>query len=244
MPTDEPTKETIVKEDISIKGSRDGLVVTLGLGAWHNILAALEDRIAAMPEFFKGARVALNVGARRLLEVDARAVRDMFAQYDVVLWGLMSEDDETRHMAATMGFNAERPQLEPPRPHAVEPAAASPSEPVLIDDPDAGLVTQRTLRSGQQLRHTGSIALLGDVNPGAEIVAGGDIIVWGKLRGTVHAGALGDENAQVCALNMQPTQLRIGRHIARSPEDHHHKPSPEVARVRSGQIVVESWKVK
>jgi septum site-determining protein MinC len=239
MPTDGLIEEAIVQDGITIKGSRDGLVVTLGLGAWHNTLAALEDRIAGTPEFFKGARVALNVGARRLLEVDARAVRDMFARYDVVLWGLMSEDDETRHVAATMGLNAELP-----RPRSAAPAPASPIEPVLPDDPNAGLVAHRTLRSGQQLRHSGSIALLGDVNPGAEIVAGGDIIVWGRLRGTVHAGAMGNENAQVCALNMQPTQLRIARHIARSPEERRRKPSPEVARVRHGQIVVESWEVK
>jgi septum site-determining protein MinC len=239
IPADGLIEEAIIKDGITIKGGRDGLVVTLGLGAWHNTLAILEDRIAGTPEFFKGARVALNVGARRLLEVDARVVRDMFARYDVILWGLMSEDDETSHMAATLGLNAELP-----RPRSAEPALASPIEPAPPDDPAAGLVAHRTLRSGQQLRHLGSIALLGDVNPGAEIVAGGDIIVWGKLRGTVHAGAMGNENAQVCALNMQPTQLRIARHIARSPEERRRKSSPEVARVRNGQIVVESWEVK
>ena len=230
-------KEAIVKEGLAIKGGRDGLVVTLGPGAWHNMLAALDDRIASTPEFFKGARVALNVGPRRLLEVDARAARDMLARYDVILWGLISEDDETRHMAATMGLSAELPR-------SAELPPAGPIEPAPLDDPDAGLVTHRTLRSGQQLRHPGSVALLGDVNPGAEIVAGGDIIVWGKLRGTVHAGAMGDEHAQVCALYMQPTQLRIAQHIARSPEDRRRQPRPEVARVRTGQIVVEAWEVK
>jgi septum site-determining protein MinC len=142
-----------------------------------------------------------------------------------------------------MGLNAELPRPEP-RPRSAEPTIAGPIEPAPPDDPDAGLLTRRTLRSGQQLRHPGSIALIGDVNPGAEIVAGGDIIVWGKLRGTVHAGAMGDEDAQVCALDMRPTQLRIAQHIARSPEERRRKPSPEVARVRKGQIVVESWEVK
>ena len=243
MPIDGQIKEKVVKDGITIKGGRDGLAITLGPGAWHNTLAALEERIAATPEFFKGARVVLNVGTRVLLEVDARAVRDMLAQYDVVLWGLISEDDETKHMADVMGLNAELPRPEP-RPRSPEPTVAGPIESALPDDPDAGLLTRRTLRSGQQLRHPGSIALIGDVNPGAEIVAGGDIIVWGKLRGTVHAGAMGDEDAQVCALDMQPTQLRIAQHIARSPEGRRRKPSPEVARVRKGQIVVESWEVK
>jgi septum site-determining protein MinC len=243
MPNDGQIKAAVVQDGITIKGGREGLMITLGLGAWHNTLAALEERIAATPEFFKGARVVLNVGSRVLLEVDARAVRDMLAQYDVVLWGLIGEDDETKHMADVMGLNAELPRPEP-RPRSVEPTIAGPIESPSIDDPDAGLLTRRTLRSGQQLRHPGSIALIGDVNPGAEIVAGGDIIVWGKLRGTVHAGAMGDEGAQVCALDMQPTQLRIAQHIARSPEDRRRKPSPEVARVRKGQIVVESWEVK
>lgn len=231
----------MLNDGIVIKGSRDGLFVTLGPGAWHNALSAMEQRIAATPEFFKGARVALNVGARRLLEIDARAARDMLAQYDVVLWGIIGEDEETQLMAAQMGLNAELPKREPPPAIKMESAVEMPP---VHDDPDAGLIVRRTLRSGQQLRHPGSITVIGDVNPGAEIVAGGDIVVWGKLRGTVHAGAMGDENALVCALNMQPTQLRIAAHIARSPDDRRRKPQPEVARVRDGQIVAESWEIK
>lgn len=231
----------MLNDGIVIKGTREGLLVTLGPGAWHNALSAMEQRIATTPEFFKGARVALNVGARRLLEVDARAARDMLAQYDVVLWGIVGEDEETQLMAAQMGLNAELPKREPPPVAKMEPAVEMPP---VHDDPDAGLIVRRTLRSGQQLRHPGSITVIGDVNPGAEIVAGGDIVVWGKLRGTVHAGAMGDENALVCALHMQPTQLRIAVHIARSPDDRRRKSQPEVARVRDGQIVAESWEIK
>ena len=100
------------------------------------------------------------------------------------------------------------------------------------------------MRSGQQLRHPGSITVIGDVNPGAEVVAGGDVVVWGKLRGTVHAGAMGNETAVVCALDLMPTQLRIAQYIARSPESRRRKPTPEVARVRDGKIVAESWELK
>lgn len=250
--------ETTIKKDMSIKGTRDGLLIDLGIGAWHNVLAGLEHRIASTPDFFRGARVILNVGPRRLLDVDARAARDMLARYDVILHGLISEDEETQHMAELMGLHAELPKREPARP--AEPEVESdlstrPAIPAALpvsdlararppDDPDAGLITRRTLRSGQQLRHPGSITVIGDVNPGAEIVAGGDIVVWGKLRGTAHAGAMGDANAVVCALDMQPTQLRIASHITRSPDERRRKPLPEVARVRNNQIVVESWEVK
>ena len=71
------------------------------------------------------------------------------------------------------------------------------------------IFVQRTLRSGFKVSHHGHVIVLGDVNPGAEVIAGGSVIVWGRLRGVVHAGADGDENAVVCALEMMPTQLRI-----------------------------------
>lgn len=246
-------------DGIIIKGSREGLLISLGAGAWHNTLSALEARLTATPDFFKGARVALLVGPRKLVEADVRAARDLLVRYDVVLWGVMSDDAETQHVAALLGLDAQLPQhdrpeprpqpvelhlaSEPPRP--VEPALGhEPLESTNSDDPEAGLVARRTLRSGQQLRHPGSVAVVGDVNPGAEIVAGGDIVVWGKLRGTVHAGAMGNANAIVCALDLAPMQLRIAQYIARSPEGRRRKPTPEVARVRSGQIVAESWEVK
>ena len=236
-------------DGILIKGSREGLLITLGPDAWHNALASLEQRLAATPDFFKGARVALIVGPRILTEIDARAARDLLARHDVVLWGLIGDDPETQHVAAVLGFNADLPMRDhetPPRPIAqpIESPTARSTEPAAHDDPDAGLIARRTLRSGQALRHPGSITVIGDVNPGAEIVAGGDVVVWGRLRGIVHAGAMGDESAVVCALDLQPTQLRIAQHIARSPDDRRRKPTPEIARVRDGKIVAESWEMK
>jgi septum site-determining protein MinC len=69
------------------------------------------------------------------------------------------------------------------------------------------------------------------------------------LRGIVHAGAGGDDTAVVCALTLAPTQLRISRHIARSPgaeldQEHEERAEPEVAFVQDGQIVVELWGTK
>jgi septum site-determining protein MinC len=98
-----------------------------------------------------------------------------------------------------------------------------------------------TLRSGRTVRTNGNVIVYGDVNPGAEIVAGGSIIIWGKLRGTVHAGANGDETAIVCALDLAPTQLRIAGYITVSPQDKRRKPLPETAAVRQGRIVAEPW---
>jgi septum site-determining protein MinC len=81
---------------------------------------------------------------------------------------------------------------------------------------------------------------MGDVNPGAEIVAGGSIVVWGRLRGVVHAGAQGEASAVVCALELTPTQLRIAGEIAVSPK-RKGKVQPEIARLEDGVLVAEPW---
>jgi len=88
------------------------------------------------------------------------------------------------------------------------------------------------------------VVILGDVNSGAEVIAGGDVIVWGRLRGIVHAGALGDSGRCVCALDLSPTQLRIGSHIARPPEGRRRskQPRPERAFISDDQIVAERWR--
>jgi septum site-determining protein MinC len=239
---------TVDPRSITIKGLRDGLSVTLpDNGAWAEALAALEARLTQAPAFFKGGRVALLVGPRMLGEADMRQARDLLARHDVTLWAITGDDVETQRIASGLGLDMPPPaQPVPAEPRAWDVALEGDREApaVPIDEwPDAGLVVRRTLRSGQSLRHPGSIAVIGDVNPGAEIIAGGDIVVWGKLRGTAHAGALGDEDAVVCALDLAPTQLRIGGRITRSPDDRRRKARPETARVRDGQIIAEPWGV-
>jgi septum site-determining protein MinC len=91
-----------------------------------------------------------------------------------------------------------------------------PSQPVQpLADP---LYLQTTVRSGVEIRHPGTVVILGDLNPGGNIVAAGDILVWGRLRGIAHAGAQGNTQCLIAALQMEPTQLRIADYVARAPE--------------------------
>jgi septum site-determining protein MinC len=105
---------------------------------------------------------------------------------------------------------------------------------------DAAKWVKGPLRSGGRVLFEGNILVMGDVNPGAEIVAGGSVVVWGRLRGVVHAGAQGDETAVVCALELAPTQLRIAGEIAVSPKKQG-KSQPEVVCLKDGQLVAEPW---
>jgi septum site-determining protein MinC len=73
--------------------------------------------------------------------------------------------------------------------------------------------------------------VVGDTNPGSTIIADGNILVWGRLRGIAHAGANGDHDCQIMALQMEPTQLRIADQVARSPEKAPNQVYPEVATI-------------
>jgi len=106
---------------------------------------------------------------------------------------------------------------------------------------ETALFLDRTLRSGVRIEFPGHVVILGDVNPGAEVVADGNIIVWGRLRGTVHAGANGNRKAVVCALEFSPMQLRIADQTsaAMRPQT---QTKPQIARINQfGSLQAENW---
>ena len=108
-----------------------------------------------------------------------------------------------------------------------------------VPAPPATLYHVGTLRGGQSLHNTGNIVVVGDVNPGAELVATGDILVFGALRGVAHAGAQGDANAKVYALELAATQLRIATFIAAEDGNRKRAPlRPEAAYVQDNRIAI------
>ncbi len=101
-------------------------------------------------------------------------------------------------------------------------------------------VLRQTIRSGQEAMHSGDLVVLGDVHVGGRVVATGDVIVVGTLRGFAWAGADGNENTIIYAQPMHPTQVRIGGVIAQggvAPDG----AAAEYAHVEDGRIVVEPW---
>ncbi|MED5370548.1 MAG: septum site-determining protein MinC [Myxococcota bacterium] len=102
----------------------------------------------------------------------------------------------------------------------------TPTEVQVVDEPEQSgpqgrrqLTLERGLRSGQAVSFNGDVTVFGDVNPGAQLVASGNIVVLGALKGMVHAGSEGDEQRIVMAFDFQPSQLRIGRHIVREEQE-------------------------
>ncbi len=220
-------------ESITIKGTRDGLLLTAAEGTWEDVYPVLLQAIDAQGEFFRGARLAVQLGGIQIGAAELGGlVRDL-ANREIHLWAVLSEAENTRKAAADLGLASELPR-------AAEPERTETEAGEVEWAGDEALLVHRTLRSGHRIHFHGHVVVLGDVNPGAEIVAGGNVVVWGRLRGTVHAGAAGDESAVVCALDLSPMQLRIADQIAGSPE-RRGKPKPETVRIHEGQLVAESW---
>jgi septum site-determining protein MinC len=233
-------------DTISIKGVRDGLMVTLGTGELAPLVHKLAGRLAEQSEFFQGGRVALVVGERPMAATELEEIASLFSQHGMTLWAVLSENEATQRAARGLMLGTRLPgsgsELVGSVASAAEEVEPSAISKVWGEEGQPGLLVRGALRSGRMVENTGHVVVIGDVNPGAEIIAGGDVIVWGKLRGLVHAGAYGDRSAVVCALELAPTQLRIAEFISVPPGGPRDRdPVPEMASVRNGQIVAESW---
>lgn len=218
-----------MQDVISIKGNKDSLRVILDEAAeWPAVVVALHEQLEQSGSFFAGARLIIEVGDRQIEEQQLGEVLAIMEHYGLRPDALAAATREGRNAARAAGLTT-RPM----------PSPKPPSEP---STEGGALLVCRTLHSGQVVRHQGHITLIGDVNPGAQIIAGGSVVIWGRLRGLVHAGVFGDETALACALDLRPTQLRIASLIARTP-DGTASGVPEIARIEQDYIVVESWDV-
>lgn len=222
-------------DPINIKGTRTGLIVTLAEGDWRTLEDELVQRLASGGNFFKGGDLVLQLGERAVGAADLGSLRSRLADLEINLSTVLSEAPLTRNASQALGlFTALR---EPPKPAP----ALQPFDPEVPGEP--AVIVQQSLRSGRSVTYAGSVVIIGDINPGAEIIAGGSVVVWGRVQGIVHAGADGDEGAVVCALDLSPTQLRIAGLITTTPK-RKGKAEPELARIHNGQIIAERWETK
>lgn len=227
---------------IAIKGTRNGLLLTLEPEtAFSDLLNALADRLAEAPAFFHGASLSVDTSRRNLRVSERTQLEALLAYYHMSMAPYAAS---TTTPQTPSGLLTEQISVPTPMPPEIALPSAAES-PIAVtrdfrEDSDT-LFLRRTVRSGQAIHHPSNVVVLGDVNAGAEIVAGKDVIVWGVLRGMVHAGYPDNDSAMVCSLLLAPVQLRIAHLLSRPPEGVEVQPRPEVATIRSGQIVVEAW---
>lgn len=242
---------------ISIKGIPDGLLVNIGEGPLDELIEQLDAEVASRRGFLHGSKVTLKVGKRKLDLMAITRLKNLLASHSMELWAVLTENAETMDSARALELatrlpgsnvdldgNAMRPSLESTFEEARQRESRVVEPDKVASIMNNCLMLRETLRSGRSIAHHSNVVVIGDVNPGAEIIAAGNVIVWGMLRGLVHAGSHGDETSVICALGLVPTQLRIADYIAISPTEKQKNLVPEIAYVQDQQIVADAWTLK
>ena len=212
------------QEAVEFKGTKRGLMIGLhGQHPFDELLGMLKAKLDKYEHFFKDGQVTVQVHDRRLGVTELNLLTNLFKhESSLRLSEIISGTGEV-----LVKFPSEY-QSELGKREDVD---------YRINN---SIVIRRTIRSGQKVEFPGTIVVLGNVNPGAELVARGDIIVFGELKGICHAGADGDGEAAIMALKLKAKQLRIASLVTRAPDDAMIEPDkPERAIINGNQIVVE-----
>lgn len=205
-----------MRQEIMFKGVRGNLQLIFSDNVnFSEVLQQIRTKLAAAADFFgTGNIIQVPKANQRLNPQEQEQLTAVFSQYGL-LWETVdgaAEDSE-------------------PEPSTIQGKDD-------LGDPQT-LIVEKTLRGGQKIVSDSSVVVFGDVNPGAEIIAGGDIIVLGACRGIAHAGAQGNRHATIKADRLLASQLRIADVISRSPDQLKDPEYPEIARIIDGIIMIE-----
>jgi septum site-determining protein MinC len=174
------TEETY--PNITIKGIKNGILVTMNPDeAWLHVTGELAEQIDARRDFFKGSNITVQLGSRPVPRHDMTSLKALLERRGLTIWSIMSDSETTIEAAHALDLKTNVQNTVPvARPKSDE---VSPEE-----DVTGGVVVRRTLRSGQFVESKGHVVIIGDVNPGAKVVAGGDISSGGVCAGWFMLG--------------------------------------------------------
>ncbi|MRS03003.1 septum site-determining protein MinC, partial [bacterium] len=218
---------------IQIKGIREGLLINAENGSWDDRRIEILNMVKQKESFFKGARVCLDVNDSALRVKQITQLRDQLSDLDVTLWAILSTAETTISNARVLG-------LETSLPVKKEAKETKESSERVESAGEKAVLVNKTLRAGYKVESMDHVIIIGDVNPGAEIVSAGNIIIWGKLKGSAIAGAEGNKKAVICAMELRPTQLRIGEKVF-PPQQKKGKTFPEIAYIENDECKIELW---
>ncbi len=208
------------KPNVMIKGTKEGLTLHLNdQCSFHELKKELDDKLSAHYRETEGTpllTVNIQTGNRYLTEDQVEELKEIVRQKRNLVVNEVLSNVKTKN-------DAEK----------------------LIDERNIETLTG-VIRSGQVVETAGDILIVGDVNPGGKVLAGGNIYILGSLKGIAHAGCNGNQEAVIVASKMVPSQLRIADSLNRSPDrvEEEDDREMECAYVDdSGQIVVDRLQV-
>lgn len=199
---------------VAIKGYSRGLRIVIEPGAsMDDIIKGIDDKLEKNAAFFQGVKPVIQVIGAELNFMDKHKLATEIDK--VIEYSDMEFDDEQAKKNDKADDNWEYFEG--------------------IEEGNTKFV-EKLIRSGQTIYYPGNLVVLGDVNPGAELIAGGNIIVIGTLAGLAHAGATGNDNAYLIAFKMCPSQIRISDRLLRLNRDISDNQEPEKAYIEDGKL--------
>lgn len=186
-----------MKQPVVIKGMKSGIILALDADMpYDELLTAIDNKFEESAEFLGEASKAVKFTGRKLSEDEISQIIYEIETHSKLHIICVLDDDEEEDAKFSSAIERK----------------------TLAMQESTGMFHKGSLRSGQVLNVDSSIVILGDVNPGANVISRGNIIVLGALKGNAFAGSSGNLDAFVVALEMDPIQIRIGDTIARSPD--------------------------
>ena len=214
---------------IVFKGSKNGITILINKDADFEVVTSeLKKKLEQSKGFFGSTSLNIELGGRDLEPDELERLKDIFK--DVLVGDCnitVQNPDDTNGSKETSVSKADK------------------SYDLFGIDEGITKFYKKTVRSGQRIEAMCNLVIVGDVNPGAELLAYGNIVVFGSLKGIVHAGCNGNREAFVAALNFNPSQLRIGDIFTRSPDGAINSEfHPEIAFIKNDTIVIEPFLAK
>ncbi len=185
----------------------------------------------------KRGLIEINSGNWQLKCRDIIYLKNLCERYNLTIVSINSYIPETIISANSLGFESSL-ELE----FAEKSKRTFDNEIINSLQSPSTFFHQGTLRSGESLDVNEDLLILGDVNPGAIVSAGGNVMIWGRLLGIAHAGKHGNDHAKITALQLRPVQLRISNKIARGPKEKPEQGLAEEALIEEGVIVIKPAK--
>lgn len=218
---------------VTLKWNKYGVTLILDNDTdFEDLLKAIELKFNDASRFFKDAKTAICFEGRKLSEDEEQRIIETIENNSSLEIICIIDTDKDREeffkrvVEDTIREKEEKEQQE-----------EQPQEEILDNK---GQFYRGTLRSGQILESDGDVIVLGDVNPGAKVVAARNVVILGCLKGTVYAGMNGIDSAFVVAMSMSPMQIRIGDCIARSADSIQKLDNePKIAFLEDGNIYIE-----
>ncbi len=239
-------------EKVTLKGVKSGIVLRLPEGGeFESLLPGIEDKFKNAAEFLGSRHLILSIEGRNISEQEAGQILILLAENTrvkcegIVLDNKELEERFQRLLGPDPGHEKELAELKKERSQmlkTIENLQAA-------VDPRNCRVIMSNLRSGANVESQGSVLVIGDVKPGASVTAGGCVFVLGALQGNADAGAFGDPDAFIFAMDMDPIQLRISDAMAIAADSSPKQKKgifsrkeieqpPEVALISEGHIVI------